>query len=102
MDLFLVNCQGFPIYFQSMSKRIIFSKWEFSLGSESQAVFPSASQIITTNKESAAGDSADDFVNDAWSRLESSCSSTSAGELQYELKDDFFVTKTSRWDRVTQ
>lgn len=50
-----------------MNKGIIFrvgihTAWEpNSLGSAGQAVFPSASHIITTNKESAAGDSADNL-----------------------------------------
>lgn len=49
-------------------------------------MFPSSSHIITTSKESAARDSVVNLVNDAWSRLDYSCSSTVAVELQGELK----------------
>lgn len=87
MDSFMADGRGSPL-------RDYFPKWEFSLGPASQAVFPSASYNITTNKESVAGNSADNIVNDAWSRLESSCSFTAAAELQYEMKQEilYFIT----------
>lgn len=56
--------------------------WESNnLCSAGQAVFPSASHVIATNKESSAGDSADNFFDDAWRKRDYSCSSTGAVEL---------------------